>query len=134
MVSSVVIGRYVFLALGLSTACTVLYTCITDGSPFRLELLTPWMSATLIDFYVNVVAIAAWVWYKESSLASRLIWIALLVCFGSITTCWYVAIEFFKMSPDDPVHYVLLKDRTIRWTSSGSVLDSTGNDNAPSMY
>jgi hypothetical protein len=32
----------------------------------------------------------------------------------SITTCWYVAMEFFKMSPDDPVHYVLLKDRTIR--------------------
>jgi hypothetical protein len=41
MVSAVVAGRYVFVALGLATACTVLYTCLTDGSPFRSELLTP---------------------------------------------------------------------------------------------
>jgi len=50
MVSSVVIGRYVFLALGLTTACTVLYTCITDGSPFRSELLTPYSLPPLSFF------------------------------------------------------------------------------------
>ncbi|XP_024358836.1 uncharacterized protein [Physcomitrium patens] len=114
MATSVVAGRFIFLVLGFATACTVLYTCVTDGSPFRMELLTPWMSATLIDFYVNVIPIAAWVWYKESNLGSRVTWTVLLICFGSITTCWYIAIEFFKMSPDDPAYYVLLKDRTIR--------------------
>ncbi|KAG0600592.1 hypothetical protein M758_11G045900 [Ceratodon purpureus] len=72
----------------------------------RLSLPPPWCS---------IVSSLAWVWYEESSLACRLIWIALLVRFGRITTCWYVATEFFKMSPDDPtVHYVLLKGRTIR--------------------
>ena len=28
------------------------YTCATDGSPFRSSLLTPWMSTTLVDFYL----------------------------------------------------------------------------------
>jgi len=37
---------------------TLVYTCATDGSPFRPELLTPWMVATLVDFYVNVIAIS----------------------------------------------------------------------------
>jgi hypothetical protein len=32
----------------------ILYTTITDGSPLRGELLTPWMKATLVDFYANV--------------------------------------------------------------------------------
>jgi len=40
------------------------------------------MTATLIDFYVNVFAIAVWVWYKESSWASRIIWTILLISFG----------------------------------------------------
>nr|PNR35254.1 hypothetical protein PHYPA_023153 [Physcomitrium patens] len=42
-----------------------------------------WMGAFPVDFYDNVVAIAAWVWYKESNIASRLLWIVLLICFGS---------------------------------------------------
>lgn len=48
MVSPVVVGRFGFLALGLMTACTVLYTCITDGLPFRLELLTPHSQLSLV--------------------------------------------------------------------------------------
>lgn len=52
MVSAVLAGRYIFLGLGLVTASTVLYTCITDGTPFRSELLTPYAfsSFTLLDF------------------------------------------------------------------------------------
>jgi hypothetical protein len=40
-VSAVLIGRVVFVALGFATAITVLYTCLTDGTPFRSELLVP---------------------------------------------------------------------------------------------
>jgi len=39
-------------------ATVVIYTVITDGLPFRKELLTPWMAATLIDFYINIFAIS----------------------------------------------------------------------------
>ncbi|CAL5384259.1 unnamed protein product [Camellia sinensis] len=57
---SVVTTRIIFTALGFLMLGTLLYTLLTDGSPFRTELLTPtwWMIATLIDFYINVVALS----------------------------------------------------------------------------
>ncbi|CAB4319855.1 unnamed protein product [Prunus armeniaca] len=56
--SPVWIARVLFSALGLLMLGTLLYTLLTDGTPFRTELLTPWMTATLIDFYINVVALS----------------------------------------------------------------------------
>ncbi|XP_028060913.1 uncharacterized protein LOC114264493 isoform X1 [Camellia sinensis] len=105
---SVVTTRIIFTALGFLMLGTLLYTLLTDGSPFRTELLTPWMTATLIDFYINVVALSVWVAYKESSWISAFIWIVLLVCFGSITTCAYIVQQLFYLSSQDPVCLVLL--------------------------
>lgn len=39
--SSVVIARIVFSVLGFLMLGTLIYTLLTDGSPFRKELLTP---------------------------------------------------------------------------------------------
>ncbi|KAL7245809.1 hypothetical protein ACSBR2_001026 [Camellia fascicularis] len=105
---SVVTTRIIFTALGFLMLGTLLYTLLTDGSPFRTELLTPWMTATLIDFYINVVALSVWVAYKESSWISAFIWIVLLICFGSITTCAYIVRQLFYLSSQDPVCLVLL--------------------------
>ncbi|KAH7443541.1 hypothetical protein KP509_02G039500 [Ceratopteris richardii] len=110
MVEAVVVGRAVFGLLGLVQLVTVVYTLITDGSPFRMELLTRWMVATLIDFYINMVPIAAWVFYKESSWIKGFIWAVLLVCFGSITSCWYITWKLFQLSTQDPIYMVLLRD------------------------
>eukprot|EP01018_Ginkgo_biloba_P023285 Gb_20527 [translate_table: standard] len=118
LISSVVVARVVFLMLGFVMFITLVYTLITDGSPFRKELLTPWMNATLIDFYLNVAAIATWVCYKEGTWIGAVIWTVLLICFGSIVTCWYIAIQLFKISPQDPLYRVLLKDHHARWLSS----------------
>ncbi|XP_047955672.1 uncharacterized protein LOC125201551 isoform X1 [Salvia hispanica] len=104
---SVVGARFLFSVLGCLMVATLVYTIATDGSPFRQELLTPWMSATLIDFYVNVIAISVWVAYKEPSWMRSALWIILLICFGSATTCAYVALQLFRLSPQDPVHFVL---------------------------
>ncbi|KAF9682792.1 hypothetical protein SADUNF_Sadunf05G0145200 [Salix dunnii] len=56
--SAVMSARIAFGALGFVMLGTLIYTLLTDGSPFRKELLTPWMVATLIDFYINVVALS----------------------------------------------------------------------------
>ncbi|RVW94849.1 hypothetical protein CK203_034536 [Vitis vinifera] len=56
--SPIVTARISFSLLGLLMLGTLIYTLLTDGSPFRKELLTPWMTATLIDFYINVVALS----------------------------------------------------------------------------
>lgn len=39
--SPVVIARIVFILLGCLMFCTLIYTLVTDGSPFRKELLYP---------------------------------------------------------------------------------------------
>lgn len=101
-------ARVLFGILGLLMLGTLIYTLLTDGSPFRSELLTPWMTALLVDFYINVTALSVWVAYKESSWISALIWILLLICFGSITTCVYIVRQLFYLSSQDPVHLVLV--------------------------
>ncbi|CAK7346719.1 unnamed protein product [Dovyalis caffra] len=105
--------RALFLVLGCLMMGTLIYTIYVDGLPFRRDLLTPWMIATLVDFFINVIALAAWVSYKESNFITATVWIFLLICFGSITTCAYIFIQFLNLSPEeslqDPVYHVLLR-------------------------
>ncbi|THG18246.1 hypothetical protein TEA_017190 [Camellia sinensis var. sinensis] len=127
MAISVAIGlKTVFCVLGCVMVATLIYTLSLDGLPFRKDLLTPWMVATLIDFYINVIAIGevvsyvlvcssyqAWVSYKESNWISASLWVVLLVCFGSITTCCYIVLQLLKLSigesSEDPIYYVLMR-------------------------
>ncbi|OVA08114.1 Protein of unknown function DUF1475 [Macleaya cordata] len=110
---SVNVLRTLFCVLGGLMVATLIYTISIDGLPFRKELLTPWMATTLIDFYIIVVALAAWVAYKEPNLISEVVWIILLICFGSITTCAFIVVQLFKLSSQDalqdPMYYVLLR-------------------------
>ncbi|KAL5560098.1 hypothetical protein UlMin_036309 [Ulmus minor] len=108
---TVVSARVIFSALGCLMIATLLYTILTDGSPFRKELFTPWLTATLIDFYINVITLSVWVAYKESSLIGAVIWITLLICLGSFTTCVYIVRELFQLTSQDPLYLVLLKVR-----------------------
>ncbi|KAH7568120.1 hypothetical protein JRO89_XS07G0240300 [Xanthoceras sorbifolium] len=105
--------KTLFCALCCAMVATLVYTVSIDGLPFRKDLLTPWMVATLVDFYINVVPLAAWVWYKESNCICAILWIILLICFGSITTSAYIFIQFLKLSPQqslqDPIYHVLLR-------------------------
>ncbi|TVT96663.1 hypothetical protein EJB05_58134 [Eragrostis curvula] len=116
--SCVTAERIIFSILGIFMAAVVTYTVITDGLPFRAELLTPWMAATLIDFYINIFAISVWVAHKESSWISTAIWICLLICFGSMTTCGYIVIQLFQVSYQDPIYHVLLNCHSKYGTSS----------------
>ncbi|KAF3447374.1 hypothetical protein FNV43_RR12560 [Rhamnella rubrinervis] len=114
MANSLVSGlKTLFSVLGCVMVITLVCTIYIDGLPFRKELLTPWMAATLVDFYVNVAVLAAWVLYKESNWISATLWITLLVCFGSITTCVYIVVQLMKLpvqeSRRDPINYVLLQ-------------------------
>ncbi|KAJ0086150.1 hypothetical protein Patl1_07967 [Pistacia atlantica] len=106
--SPVVAARILFGVLGLLMLGTLVYTILTDGSPFRKELLTPWMSATLIDFYINVVALSVWVAYKESSWFNAFLWVILLICFGSISTCVYIVQQLWCLRSEDPLCLILL--------------------------
>uniref|UniRef100_A0A6N2KNA1 Uncharacterized protein n=1 Tax=Salix viminalis TaxID=40686 RepID=A0A6N2KNA1_SALVM len=105
--------RALFLVLGCLMVATLTYTIYVDGSPFRRDLLTPWMIATLVDFYINTIALATWISYKESNFITATVWIVLLICSGSITTCAYIFLQLLKLSPEeslqDPLYHVLLR-------------------------
>ncbi|KAF9687037.1 hypothetical protein SADUNF_Sadunf02G0052100 [Salix dunnii] len=113
--------RALFLVLGCLMVATLIYTIYVDGSPFRRDLLTPWMIATLVDFYINTIALAAWISYKESNFITATVWIVLLICSGSITTCAYIFIQLLKLSPEeslqDPLYHVLLRQE-IKWMTA----------------
>ncbi|XP_055834180.1 uncharacterized protein LOC129902798 isoform X2 [Solanum dulcamara] len=104
---SLLTARILSPALGCLMLGTLIYTIVTDGSPFRRDVFTPWLTTTVIDFYVNVVALSVWVAYKESSWLSAAFWIILIICFGSASTCVYIALQLFSLSSQDPVYHVL---------------------------
>ncbi|XP_015074361.1 uncharacterized protein LOC107018404 isoform X3 [Solanum pennellii] len=110
--------KSLFSVLGCLITATVIYTVATDGLPFRIELLTPWMAATLIDFYIHIFVIWSWVVYKESNWITAILWVVLLVCLGSIATCGYIVLQFLKLSTQeslqDPIYFVLLR-RQEKW-------------------
>ena len=79
--------KVISILLLISISFTVIYTIATDGSPLRSELLkVPWLVATLIDFYINVIFLYAWIFYKEESRISRGVWLVLMICTGSAAT------------------------------------------------
>jgi hypothetical protein len=67
----------------------------------------PWMRATLWDFYANVLFIYLIIFYKERNLATRIIWLILLVAMGSIATCAYVLLQLFKLKPGEGIKELL---------------------------
>eukprot|EP00271_Cylindrocystis_brebissonii_P002339 TRINITY_DN1288_c0_g1_i1.p1 TRINITY_DN1288_c0_g1~~TRINITY_DN1288_c0_g1_i1.p1 ORF type:complete len:120 (+),score=4.75 TRINITY_DN1288_c0_g1_i1:370-729(+) len=110
-ITPVIAARVIFTCLSVAMAFCVIYTCVTDGTPFRSEVLTPWMGATLIDFYLNVFILLCWLFYKEDGWLARIIWTALFIGLGSIMTCLYLAVEFFKLNASDPLYLVIFKER-----------------------
>jgi len=73
-------------------------------------LKIPWMVATLNDFYINMTVIFLWVAYKERTLASRLVWLVLLVALGSIATTAYVFLQLVKLKEGDPIELLFLRE------------------------
>ncbi|KAK6792354.1 hypothetical protein RDI58_011435 [Solanum bulbocastanum] len=114
--------KSLFAVLGFSIAATVIYTAAIDGLPFRMELLTPLMAATLMDSFIHLLIIWSWVVYKESNWINAILLGVLLVCFGSITLCGYILLQFLKSTQEslqDPIYFVLLqrqkKTETEQW-------------------
>ena len=64
---------------------------------------TPWMKATLVDFYVNTVVIFVWMAFREKSWTSRILWLITFVFLGSIATTAYVLVQLFSLKKDEQI-------------------------------
>ena len=102
--------RVLFILIFVYMTYTVIATSLESNLVAAWPGLAtiPWMTATLKDFYANLVIIALWMLYKERGWASRLVWVVLFVCLGSIATSAYVLVQLFRVSSGDPVERVLL--------------------------
>lgn len=91
--------KIIFSALLIWVCYIVISTGLQSSLFTEWEALSaiPWMKATLLDFYANIFIITLWMFYKEQSVSSKIVWLILFVCLGSIATCTYVLIKLFKL-------------------------------------
>lgn len=110
--SALHLARVASAALAALFAVVLVVTTATDGSPFRGELLTPWMNATLVDFYLNVLLLSVWVWLREARALGPVgaaTVILYLCCLGSFATWSYVAhLLWFRTRPGDSLAKIVL--------------------------
>ena len=106
------LARWASTALAVIFAIVLVATTASDGSPFRAALLTPWMNATLIDFYLNALLLCIWVWLREAPRLGRVaaaLIIVYLCCLGSFATWSYVAhLLWARTRPGDSLHKIVL--------------------------
>jgi hypothetical protein len=104
--------RVLFSLIFLYLTYTVIATSIESNLFAEWSKLgaIPWMTATLKDFYANMVIVVLWMFYKERSLLLRMGWLVLFIGLGSIATSAYVLIQLFRVSATDPLEKVLLRN------------------------
>ncbi len=92
--STLQLARWAATALAFTFAIVLCVTISIDGSPFRSALLTPWMNATLVDYYFTALIACVWVWLREAPRLGRLAAALLIVyfcCLGSFAIWSYAA-------------------------------------------
>lgn len=99
--------------LACAMFATLVWAVVMDGLSSCVDLQARWLIAALIDFYIHIAVIGAWVVYKESSWITAAVLIFFLITLGSITTCIYIVVLLFKLSPEesskDPLYFVLVR-------------------------
>lgn len=80
---------------------------LMDG--FAVVWAERWGIATLADAYCGFLTFYAWVFYKESGWASRIVWLALILVFGNIAMASYVLWQLNKLKPGDTIDKMLVR-------------------------
>ncbi|WP_420467031.1 DUF1475 family protein [Panacagrimonas sp.] len=73
------------------------------------EGYTPWLVATLIDAYFGFLWFWLWIAYKETSWASRTIWLLLVLLTGNMAMAVYMLIQLWKLPPNPTAQDLLLR-------------------------
>lgn len=71
----------------------------------------PWFIATLFDTYFAFLTFYAWVAYKETTLAARLLWLIAILTLGNIAMAAYMLMQLFRVPADAPFFEVLRRAR-----------------------
>ena len=69
----------------------------------------PWFVTTIIDYYFNVMILAAWVIYKEKKVVYAVLWIIAFIVLGSIASCFYILLQLLRLRRGESWDSVLLR-------------------------
>jgi Protein of unknown function (DUF1475) len=72
---------------------------------------SPWAVATLFDAYFGFITFYAWVAYKETSWATRVVWFVVIMGLGNIAMSAYVLLQLFKLRAEEPAWAILVRSR-----------------------
>jgi hypothetical protein len=70
-----------------------------------------WFRATLADAYFGFLTFYAWVFYKETSPVSRVVWLLLILLLGNIAMSIYLLIALRRMTSDRPAELLLREEQ-----------------------
>ena len=97
-----------FASIGF--AGLLVYTIVTDGSPFRLSLLTPWMSTTLVDYYLSLLPLYIVIYNRESRIAGTavgILWVIICASLGACAIWAYVFYLLLRVRPGTPLSIII---------------------------
>jgi len=89
--------------LGVLAMTAVLFYGFTQGDFFEdggKILENPWGIVSLVDLYTGFILFAVWIWFREPSILSKVIWIVLLMILGFFTASLYVLLAAFLSKGD----------------------------------
>ncbi|KAL8233400.1 hypothetical protein R6Q59_019500 [Mikania micrantha] len=102
-----------FIVLICIMVIALAYSFAMDGYSSCYNPNAWWTIVAETDVYVFIALIVAWLFYKEISWIKRIVLMCMLFWSGSVITCGYIAMLFFKLSPEeslsDPLYFVLVR-------------------------
>ena len=72
-------------------------------------LAEPWGVATFADTYLAFLTFYIWVFYKQVSVISKIVWLILILALGNIAMSAYVVWQIYKLPVGAPVYQILLR-------------------------
>lgn len=69
----------------------------------------PWFIATLFDTYWAFLTFYCWVFYKEVSGLSRILWLLAILLLGNIAMAGYMLLRLFKLPSGSKMEDLLLR-------------------------
>ena len=94
--------------VGMTTYVSLHKPLWQAGSEFSW-VSSPWAVATLFDAYFGFLTFFVWVYFKEGSLAAKVIWFLLIMELGNIAMSGYVLIQLFRLKSQERLSNLVLR-------------------------
>ncbi|PWA74733.1 hypothetical protein CTI12_AA249490 [Artemisia annua] len=105
--------KALFSILTCVMVVTISQLIVTDFYKSCVDPKAWWMMTAIANYCVYIVIVTIWFFYKESSWIKTLFFPVAMFFLGSIISCGYIAMQFFKLSPAEssknPVFFVLAR-------------------------